>query len=218
MNGPLVLVPVNRLDRAKGRLAEILEPGERVALAEATLETVIDAVNGAGFRLVVLSADERVRELLGDRGCFLAENPALSGLNEQIEDALARLDVPAEGLLILHADLPLATATALREFVAMAAPSPSVTLQPSADGGTNAMLLRPPGRFRLAYGAGSFQRHRDAAERASMEVRVAEREDLALDLDTPADIEALLAREDGRESRAGRLLARWGISERIRRE
>ncbi len=212
-----MLVPVKRLERAKTRLAVILEPEERAALMMATLETVIEAVTGAGFGLAVLSSDERVRRIVGDRGCFVTENPALSGLNAQVEDAISRLEVSDEGMLIIHADLPLATATALREFASMAPPPPSATLLPAGDGGTNAMLLRPPGRFPITYGVGSFERHRTAAEEAGMMVRVVHREDLALDLDTPEDIEELLARDDGRESRAGRLLASWRIMERMGR-
>jgi 2-phospho-L-lactate guanylyltransferase len=210
-----VLVPVNRLDRAKGRLAELLTPAERVELAEATLLTVVAAAQDAGFALAILTADRRVGDLVGTPARMVAEDPALRGLNAQIEAAIAVLDVPSGGLLIVHADLPLATGAALRSVVSAAAPAPSATLVRSGDGGTNAMLLRPPGRCALAYGRGSFALHRAAAEAAGMEVRAVEVPELALDLDTPADLDALLAHPGGTDTRAGRLLVAWRIAERL---
>jgi len=215
VDAPLVLVPVNRLDRAKGRLAELLAPEERVAIAEATLRTVVDAVRTAGWPLVILTADKRAHDVAGRDAEHLDEDPALRGLNAQIEAALRTVEAPPGGVLILHADLPLASAKALMALSEAAAPPPSVTMVRSGDGGTNAMLLRPHLGFRLAYGVDSFERHREAATTAGMEVRVVESEELSLDLDTPADLLALVSRPGGRDTRAGRLLSSWKITERM---
>lgn len=194
MSLPLVLVPVKELDRAKQRLAEALAPDERAALAEATLRTVLQACGEAELSARVLTDDARAAEVAESFGVpVLAEDPAARGLNGQLEAALEKLEAPEAGVLILHADLPLATGEALRAFVEAAPPVPSVTMLRSSDGGTNAMLLRPPGRFRLAYGDDSFARHRAAAEAAGVPVTQVEDERLKLDLDTPDDLEAFLA-------------------------
>lgn len=203
-----VLIPVNRLDRAKGRLAELLDGTQRAALALATLETVVEAVSDAGMDAVVLTGDEAVAKALpGVR--VLDEDPGVSGLNTQLEYALGEIDRPE--MLILHADLPLATGSALRALARAAMPAPSVTMVESPDGGTNAMLLRPPARFALAYGRDSAALHRAAAISAGMPVTTIRSPELELDLDTPGDLAALLEGPGGAQTKAGQLLARWGI-------
>ena len=207
-----VLVPVNRLDRAKGRLAGLLTPPERAELTRRTLATVLAAVNDAGARAVVLTADPAVAEAAAGRAEVLDEDPAASGLNGQLESALTRLD--GDEVLILHADLPLATGEALRALHAAARPAPSATLVRSPDGGTNAMLLRPPGRFPLAYGRGSCDLHVAAAREAGMAAREVEAPALLLDLDTPGDLVTLLATSEGRASQAGAYLTAIGAASR----
>ena len=207
-----VLIPVNRLDRAKGRLAGLLEPEERAELVRRSLATVLGAVVEAGMEAVVLTSDEDVRAGLPAGVRSLAEEPELRGLSAQIESAAGRLGV--EDLLILHADLPLATPEALRDLVAQAPPAPSATLVRPDDGGTNAILLRPPGRFALAYGKGSGDLHEAAAREAGLEVRRADVPALSLDLDTPTDVRWLLADPVGRESGAGSYLIGIGVEGR----
>ena len=208
-----VIIPVNRLDRAKGRLAELLTPDEREALTLATLRTVLEAVREAGMKPVVLAADPRLAALLDPGVTVVAEDRATSGLNAQLEVVLAATREPA--VLILHADLPLATGPALRALLAAADADESVALVRSPDGGTNAMFFRPPGRFPLAYGKGSFAAHCDAAERAGLAVSVVESPELALDLDTPVDLRTLLSTPGGRASAAGKLLLERGVEARL---
>ena len=207
-----VLIPVNRLDRAKGRLAALLEPAERAELVRRSLAGVLAAVEGAGMEAVVLTSDEAVEAEVPAGVQVLEEDADLHGLSAQLERAADRLG--AEELLILHADLPLVTAEALRELVAQAPEAPSATLVRPGDGGTNAMLLRPPGRFPLAYGRGSGDLHEAAAREAGLAVRRADVPALALDLDTPADVRELLSTTEGRETAAGRYLVEIGIEGR----
>ena len=122
-----------------------------------------------------------------------------------------------EELLILHADLPLVTAEALRDLIAQAPEAPSATLVRPGDGGTNAMLLRPPGRFPLAYGRGSGDLHESAAREAGLAVRRADAPALALDLDTPSDVRALLSTAEGRGDGGGALPGRESASRDGRR-
>lgn len=209
---PQILVPVNRLDRAKGRLAEVLSPAQRVELAKTTLATVIDAVLGAGYGLAVLTSDDDVTPLLPPGARLIPESSELSGLNPQLEYAAGELG--AARLLILHADLPLATAAALQSFVNAALPAPSCTIVRSPDGGTNAMLLDPPGRFALVYGRDSAALHEAAANVVGVPFSAIPSPALELDLDTPADLDALLKTKAGPGSRAGQLLRSWGYGPR----
>jgi 2-phospho-L-lactate guanylyltransferase len=208
--GPVTVIPVNRLDRAKGRLADLLSVEERASLQLHTLKTVVAAVRGAGLEPRVLTADETIaRELPGVE--VVPEQAALSGLNAQLETAIRGL----QEVLILHADLPLASGAEVRSLVESAPHGLSVTMVRSPDGGTNAMLLRPPGRFALAYGPDSHAKHSSAAEAAGMSVTTVDSPALSLDLDTRADVAALLASEPGRLSPAGRYLLSIGADERL---
>jgi 2-phospho-L-lactate guanylyltransferase len=209
-----VLIPVNRLGQAKGRLAGVLSQEEREGLALVTLETVLRA---AGAGAVVLTPDERVVAHVHGRARIIPESPGERGLNAQLEYAMRALladGTARDGLLILHADLPLATAEAIETIAALGAEENTAVLVESRDGGTNAMLLNPPGKFSLAYGAGSFEKHRTAAKAAGMRVVVNHNRELSLDLDTPDDITELLRAPRGRQGAAGRYLQSAGVERR----
>ena len=209
-----VLIPVNRLDRAKGRLATILTEDERETLALITFETVLHA---AGPGAIVLTADETVAARAKGRARVVPEVAGVSGLNPQVEAALLALiqdGTARDQLLILHADLPLATEGAVATL-AEQAEEDSVVLTMSPDGGTNAMLMRPPGRFPLSYGLDSARLHTDAAEAAGLTVVHNKNRELRLDLDTPEDLRELLRAPRGRQGAAGVFLLAIGIEERL---
>lgn len=208
-----MLVPANDLDRAKGRLASLLSADERRLLFLATLETVVGACRDAGLRTVVLTRDMRIADALGDATEVLDEDPALSGLNAQLERALAMLE--SSDVLVLHADLPFASAGSVREMVEAGPAAPSVTLVRSRDGGTNAMRLSPPGRFALAYGRDSFARHRDAAVAAGLAVALCDIPGLALDIDTVDDLHVVMDTPGSERTRVGALLQSFALRERL---
>ena len=208
-------MPVKPPSQAKERLADTLEQSERRELAVATLRTVVQAIAAAGLELAVVTPDrEAVAGLLPPGTVVIAESAAVQGLTAQIEAALARPSFAAfSHVLILHADLPLASADALRALAACA--NDGLTMVESADGGTNALLAPLPLRFRLQYGRGSFGKHQTAAVAAGSLVSSLVSPALALDLDTPGDLRTLLSTPEGRSSPAGRLLVGWGLPERL---
>jgi 2-phospho-L-lactate guanylyltransferase (CobY/MobA/RfbA family) len=53
------------------------------------------------------------------------------------------------------------------------------------------MLVHPPSAARLAFGAGSYPRHRELYRSAGLKVRTYTSPGTSLDIDTPADLEAL---------------------------
>ena len=69
-----------------------------------------------------------------------------------------------------------------------------VTLAPDrARDGTNLLLARPPELAPLAYGRGSFARHRSLARRAGAPIMVFKAPGAAFDVDQPADLDELIA-------------------------
>lgn len=214
----MALIPLKPPTEAKARLAGLLSPDERADLSRVTFLTVADALLGAGMAVAVLTPNAVAAADLTVGECtVIEEQPSIRGLNAQLQLALnGATFAEADSVLILHADLPLATPNAVRLLVGAARKEIGrVTMVKSADGGTNAMILPLPRPFALHYGSGSFALHEVAARAAGLGVYVHRSPRLALDLDTAADVRTLLASSRGRNSPAGRLLLAKGVEARL---
>jgi 2-phospho-L-lactate guanylyltransferase len=164
------------MDLAKGRLAAVLDPPGRRALARQMLDHVLETLKQAGI--------SPVRIADGDRD-----------LNVDVA-AAARL-VEGEGatdLLVVMADLPYLTADDIAALLEAGRQSP-VVIAEAKDGGTNALLLRPPTvlQFSFATGQPSAARHAAHARAAGIEPAIVRRPGLARDIDTPADLASLVS-------------------------
>jgi 2-phospho-L-lactate/phosphoenolpyruvate guanylyltransferase len=188
---PVPLVPVKALAEAKGRLAPQVGPLQRRLLAIAMFEDVVAALQAVrGLEApVVVSPDREVWRRADAMGCrVVEERPAAGDLNAALKAAAASLGDGS--LLVVAADLPLASAAGL-ERVLGAAAAP-VAVVPSHDGGgTNVLAWRDPASFAPSFGPDSAARHL-ALPGA---VRVDE-PGLALDVDTAADLRAVADRLD----------------------
>jgi 2-phospho-L-lactate guanylyltransferase len=213
------VVPAKRLSGALRRLAPALGRPLRRELQVAMLRDVFGACAGApGLAgLVVVTSDADVaalaRELAGAR--VIPDHDPPQGMNGAVARGLGWAEAAgAEAALVLTADLPLARPDDLAAILAAAPPAPSAVLVPSHDGtGTNAMLLRPPRAVAPRLGPGSLARHLALARRRGVVVERLERPRIALDIDTPRDLAALIARGDHCATTAA--CARLGVAERL---
>jgi 2-phospho-L-lactate/phosphoenolpyruvate guanylyltransferase len=213
---PVPLVPVKALAEAKGRLAPAVGPLQRRLLAIAMFEDVIAALQAVhGLEApVVVSPDREVWRRADAMGCRVVEEPPGTG---DLNAALAAAGTGAAGgvrgtrcgfpdgsagepLLVVAADLPLASAAGLERVLQAAAAAP-VAVVPSADGGgTNVLAWRDPATFAPSFGPDSAARHL-AVPGA---VRVDDPE-LSLDVDTVEDLRAVAGRLDPSSVTARRL-------------
>ncbi len=198
MSGPTLVgvLPLNALDRAKSRLAGVLTPEERRTLALWLAGRTLAAlrVSGVVERIAVVSPDLDALAWAAAEGAEPLAQPG-RGLNAGLALARAwatRLDAGA--LLIALGDLPLLTGDEVRRFVAMGRLHKRlVTLAPDrARDGTNLLLARPPDLAPLAYGRGSFARHRRLARRAEAPTLLFRSPGVAFDVDQPADLDELI--------------------------
>ncbi len=212
----MILIPVKDLRGAKQRLGEVLSQDQRTLLAEAMLADVVEAVVGwqghpavalvTSYPAAIKMAHECGFEVIEDR-----ENPGETGAIAMATQVA--VERGASETLVLPGDMPLLTSAEL-EAVYAAAPAEGVVLVPSADQrGSNAVLRRPADLIPLRFGNDSFVPHRKAAHATGKPVVVLELEGIGLDIDTPADLAALLSFPT--RSRAQLLLERWNIADRV---
>lgn len=212
----MILIPVKDLRGAKQRLGEVLSQEQRTLLAEAMLADVVAAVMGwrdrppvalvTSYPPAVALARECGFEIIEDR-----ENPGETGAIEMA--TRAAIERGARETLVLPGDMPLVSSSEL-EAVYAAAPAEGVVLVPSSDKrGSNAVLRRPADRIPLRFGNDSFVPHLAAARATGKPVVVLELAGIGLDIDTPADLAALLSFPT--RSRAQLLLERWKIADRL---
>jgi 2-phospho-L-lactate/phosphoenolpyruvate guanylyltransferase len=188
------VIPVKPLDGALGRLGGVLRPAERATLQLAMLGDVLSACREAPLAgTLVVTADPRAAERARAQGArVLPDHRPPRGMNAAVARGLrAAAARGAERALVLMADLPLARGEDLAAMLAAAPPGPSALLVPSREGtGTNALLLAPPEALAPALGPGSLARHRAQAEARGLPAPLLARPGLALDVDTPEDLEA----------------------------
>ena len=184
----MALIPVKDLPKAKARLAPVLdEAGRRELITAFYRDVLAAALNCPALDSVgVVSRDDDALTLASEAGAEAMAEPG--DLNDSLDSAARILaDRGIDRVLVLHADLPLASAAAIETI---ARSSSDVALVASGDGGTNALVC-PAGAFRFQYGPGSAQQHREAAWNVDLEPELLELPDLALDIDTPGDLERL---------------------------
>lgn len=178
----LAIVPVNAPSDAKRRLATLLSAEGRAGLVVAMLEDVLEACRRARSidRMLVVTPDPGLAppdvEVLLDPGLGHAQAVALAL-------ALAGPD----GALVVMADCPLIRAETLDALAAAARP---VALCLAQDGGTNALALRPADAIEPAFGLRNGAALTvERARAAGFEAAVIDDLRLALDVDTPEDLE-----------------------------
>ena len=202
MSGGIVaLVPVRSLSSGKTRLANVLSPDARESLMRHMVTGVIRAAfcSEAVTGVVVVSPDADVLELASSmpRVTPIRQPADIPGLLPGLDLGRARAEVMrASGLLVLFGDLPLLDGSDIRHLVRRAMP---VVIAPDRHGsGTNALLLRLSAvstgeRFAFQFGESSYARHVAEAHRLGLDVATSISAGTSFDLDTPGDLDDLLA-------------------------
>jgi 2-phospho-L-lactate guanylyltransferase len=109
------------------------------------------------------------------------------------------------GAAVVSADIPLVAAGEI-DALLEAVPERGIAIARASDAGTNAVALRPPAALKTCFGAsGSADLHARSARELGLGAVILDRPGLALDLDTPEDVERFLA--IARPSPTRRLLA-----------
>lgn len=183
------VLPLKALARAKSRLAWPAD--ERDRLVRGLIARALDALAQAGVRQrFVASRDAMLDVELAEEDVERLDFEADVNLNAAVREAARELSarrLPA--MLMLSSDLPLLTPADVRALLAAAGPGIAVIAR-AHDGGTNGLVLPLPAAMGFAFAADghSAERHAALARAAGLRPVVVDREGLARDLDTPADL------------------------------
>jgi len=188
------LVPIKAFATAKTRLQGLLTRDECARLAEEMARDVLRALAAAPdiSGIAILSNEPRLAGLAESATARIHAEQA----GEDYRTALGRVaaDLASHGarhLLVVPADLPTLSSGDVQQL--LESHPGGVTVCPAAgDGGTNALLMSPPGVIPFLYGPDSAARHLAAAAAAGVAARTIGLSGFARDVDSPDDVRWLL--------------------------
>jgi 2-phospho-L-lactate guanylyltransferase len=188
-------VPVKEFAGAKQRLASLLTPDQRQALAAAMLEDVLAAlVDSPLAGIIVNTVDPIASELARRYGARVVTGGARDGHTGAVM-AMARIlgGEGREGMLTVPGDIPRVTSAEIAAIIEARRPAPSVTIVPAHDErGSNAVLCWPPTVMQLRFGDDSFLPHLASARTLGIEPTIVKLPGIGLDIDQPQDLRALM--------------------------
>lgn len=199
----------------KSRLSSRLDKRQRERLVVAMLMDMLSSLRDVRNidRVWVTTPTPALASLAAEADASVVPDTESSGLNGAFEQArvLISAEAPAATVLLLPGDLPLLAANEVEE-VLLSNSSNGIVLVPSiVDGGTGALALAASCRLPLAFGPHSFAKHLAGAQMHGLKTHIVEARSLGMDIDRPADLEALLSRQVRGET--GDLLRSWSINE-----
>ncbi len=184
------VIPVKRLAEGKSRLAARLSPTERAELMTDLVRRAVEALRQSGIveRIALATAEVALAQSLEVEA--LADGDSL---NAALHGAVGwATEMGAAGLLILPGDLPLVRGEDVRAMAEALPDPPAISIAPTRDGGTGAVLMAPPAVIPPSFGPASFERHLQLARHRQARVSCVMRIALSFELDTVDDLDSLV--------------------------
>jgi 2-phospho-L-lactate guanylyltransferase len=193
------ILPIKTFSEAKQRLRDELDGDDRRVLVEAMFSDALVALGRVPSleRILVVTRDRTAEQIAYAYGAAVVEDDERGHNTAAMRGIAAALESGIERALLVPGDCPLLSPDDINALLDRPAANPSALIVPDRHGtGTNALLLAPPDSLTPSFGPDSRRRHTDDARTAGVNAEVVELETLALDVDTPDDLEALQRRLD----------------------
>lgn len=188
------ILPVKRFGAAKSRLATAIPAPDRSALAAAMVTDALAALARAELveMTIVVTGEPEAISVARDLGAIVVPDPTDESHSVAAGLGVARaMSLGAEAVAMLPGDCPLLDAAELDRAIFSLRP-PEVVVVPDRHGaGTNGLILSPPDAVEPSFGDGSHARHHALAREAGVRSRTLALASLALDADTPDDLELI---------------------------
>lgn len=196
------IIPLKK-EGAKSRLGHFLSESEREELAVSMLKDVLVALSESEIEDVEIisrcsqggvAEEAQVNgalDLISKSKLRVDVKEDERGLNEVLNDAITKEKEP---VLILMADLPLATPESINEIIEH---EKDVVIVPGRKGGTNALFLRRPYAFFVSYYGMSFSKHIETAKQRNLSHAVCDSFFISTDIDEVEDLIELLIHGNG---------------------
>jgi 2-phospho-L-lactate guanylyltransferase len=190
------ILPVKSFSRAKRRLSASVEDDLRLALAEAMVGDVLEALwaTEAVSRTFVVTREPRAARAAQAGGATVIEDTAETGQSAAVALGIAAaLAAGCKRVLCVPGDCPAIDPAELAALLAAHGRSgaEAIVLPDRHGTGTNGLLLTPPTAIEPSFGPGSCERHVGLAAAAGVRCRVEPLASLTLDVDTGEDLAAL---------------------------
>jgi 2-phospho-L-lactate guanylyltransferase len=188
------ILPIKSFAKAKTRLRFDLPEHDRRALVEAMFCDALVALGRvpAVQQVIVVSADRAAQRIAGGYGATVVEDDERGHNSAAKRGVEILINEGTERALLVPGDCPLLAPADINTLLAHDTPERSALIVPDRHGtGTNALLLTPPDVLASSFGPDSRRRHLAEAQAKGVPAEVIELDSLALDVDTPDDLEAL---------------------------
>lgn len=190
----VAILPIKTLDDSKTRLAQELDARPRRALVEAMFSDVLVALRRSQLvdQVLVVSKDHNAQRIAGGYGAIVADDEDTGHNDAAVRGIDRAVELGADRVLLVPGDCPLLNPVEIDALLNRRVTPPIVLVVPDRHGtGTNALLLQPPDAMGPSFGPGSHDRHHRHAAAAGITAQTVEVPSLALDLDTPEDLQAV---------------------------
>jgi len=186
------IIPFKK-EGAKSRLGNFLNEKEREELAIRMLQDVLVALSESEIEEAeIISTCSKLNFEFDLRSKLkLTVREDERELNEVINEVIRE---KKESVLIIMADIPLATPESINEIVRR---GEDVVIAPGRKGGTNALFLRRPSDFFVSYYGISCSEHIETAKRRNLSHAVYDSLFISADIDEVEDLIELLIHGKG---------------------
>lgn len=186
MKETLIVVPMKDPAFSKTRLRATLNDTERARLARLlyrrTLDMLCAAQQNCGFDLAVVTASDEAAYLAKQRQVAVIDETGPEDLSKAVGQAAVWACAQGYARMgIIPADLAAPDQADLARLLSSKA---TVSVSPSVDLGTNALLVSPPDVIGFHYGPGSARKHLRAGGAAGVDAVLMPLESLRFDIDT----------------------------------
>lgn len=186
-----IVIPVKDAQHAKRRLVPALRPHDRKRVTGFLCRRTLDFFTGhfPHVHLSVVTASRHMAAIASDYGVPVIAEPEIAGLSEAAQLAAGwSLARGFDTQLVIPADIAELSADEIIRILEHATDTPSVTICPSSDGRTHALMTSPPNAIPFAFGFASSWRHALLARQRHIPYHLLRLPKLSHDIDTPADL------------------------------